>query len=56
MTILKDLNLEDNIYQKVLSRITTSSSMEKNFYDKPIHSDIKQYEEIRKLITEQGED
>ena len=28
----------------------------KNFYDLPIDSDIKRYEEIRKLITGQGED
>ena len=28
----------------------------KNFYDQPIDSDIKRYEEIRKLITSQGED
>ena len=28
----------------------------KNFYDQPIDSDIKQYEEIRKLTTGQGED
>ena len=28
----------------------------KAFYDQPIDSDIKQYEEIRKLITGQGED
>ena len=28
----------------------------KNFYDQPINSDIKQYEEIRKLTTGQGED
>ena len=28
----------------------------KNFYDQPIDSDIKRYEEIRKLTTEQGED
>ena len=28
----------------------------KNFYDQPIDSDIKRYEEIRKLITGQGED
>ena len=28
----------------------------KNFYDQAIDSDIKQYEEIRKLITQQGED
>ena len=28
----------------------------KNFYNQPIGSDIKPYEETRKLITEQGED
>ena len=28
----------------------------KNFYDQPISSDIKQYEEIRKLTTGQGKD
>ena len=28
----------------------------KNFYDQAIDSDIKRYEEIRKLITGQGED
>ena len=28
----------------------------KNFYDQAIDSDIKRYEEIRKLITQQGED
>ena len=30
--------------------------MEKHFYNQPIDSDIKRYEEIGKLITEQGED
>ena len=29
---------------------------EKNFYDQLIDSDIKRYEEIRKLTTTQGED
>ena len=28
----------------------------KNFYDQPIISDIKRYEEIRKLTTWQSED
>ena len=28
----------------------------KNFYDQPIDSDIKRYEEVRKLTTLQGED
>ena len=32
------------------------SSMEKNFSDQAFDSDIKLYEEIRKLTTEQGED
>ena len=30
--------------------------MEKNFCDQPTDSDIKRYEEIRKLTTEQSED
>ena len=38
------------IYQKVLSRIIMTSSMEKL-----IDSDLKQYKEIRKLTTGQGE-
>ena len=33
-----------------------SSSMEKNFYDQAIDSNMKRYKEIRKLITGQGED
>ena len=28
----------------------------KNFYDQPIDSEIKRYEDIRKLTIEQGED
>ena len=28
----------------------------KNFYDEPIDSDIKRYEEIIKITTAQGED
>ena len=28
----------------------------KNFYDQPVDSDVKRYEEIRKLTTGQGED
>ena len=57
MTILKDLKLKDIIYQKVKSKIRTWSSMEKkNFYDQAIDSDIKLYEDIRKLTIGQGED
>ena len=33
-----------------------SSWMEKNFYEKPIDSDVKLYEEIKKLTLTQGED
>ena len=32
------------------------SSMEKNFYDQPVDSNIKRCEKIRKLTTGQGED
>ena len=31
-----------------------SSWMEKNFYEKPIDSDVKLYEEIKKLTLTQG--
>ena len=49
MIILKDLKLEaitDN-YNVIING--------QNFYGQPIDSDIKQYEESRKLITGQGE-
>ena len=51
MPILKNLKLEDITYHKELLITITSSSMEKNFYDQAIDSDIKRYEEIRKLTT-----
>ena len=50
MTMLKDLKLDriiDN-YNIIING--------KNFYDHTIDSDTKQYEEIRKLTTGQGED
>ena len=56
MTMLKDLKLEDVTYQKELLIIMTSSSMKKNFYNRVNDSEIKQYKEIRKLTTGQGED
>ena len=56
MTMLKDLKLEDVTYQKELLIIITSSSMKKNFYNRVNDSEIKQYKEIRKLTTRQGED
>ena len=30
--------------------------MEKNFYDQPVDSNIKQFKEIRKVATGKGED
>ena len=56
MTMLKDLKLEDVTYQKELLIIITSSSMKKNYYNRVNDSEIKQYKEIRKLTTGQGED
>ena len=53
--MLKDLKLKYIMYQKELLIIIMSSSMEKNFYDQTIDSDIKRYKEIRKLTTGQGE-
>ena len=46
--MLKDLKLEDIIYQKESLKITTLLSMEENFYDQPIDCDIRSYEGIRK--------
>ena len=51
----KRYKLKDIIYQ-VLSRNMISSSMEKKLYDQPTDSDIKRYEDIRKLTKGQGED
>ena len=48
ITLLKDLKLEDIIYQKESLKITTLLSMEENFYDQPIDCDIRSYEGIRK--------
>ena len=51
MLLLEDSKLKDIIYQNELLIVVMSSSMEKT-----IDSDIKRYEEIRKLTTGQGED
>ena len=53
MLILKDLNFKDINYQIELLITIMSSSIEKTFYDQATDSDIKQYEEIRKLTTGQ---
>ena len=54
MTILKDLKLDNITCQKELLiipfNITIIKKKKKN-YDQPIDSDIKRYEEIRKLST-----
>ena len=49
---IKDLKLKGIIYQKELLKIIMTSSMKKLLFD----SNIKPYEEIRKLTTGQGED
>ena len=54
MPKLKDLKLEDISHQKLLLRILDIVINEKNFYDEYTDSDIKQYKEIRNLITGQG--
>ena len=54
MPILKDLKLKD-----IPKGITDNYKViinGKKFYDRPITSDIKPYEEIRKLTTGQEED
>ena len=52
--MVKGIKLEGITYQKVLIRIIITSQR-KMFYDQPVDSDIKQYREIRKSTTEQGE-
>ena len=56
MLLLDDSKLEDITYQKELLIILMTKTKNKNFYDQGIDSDIKRYEEIRKLTTGQGED
>ena len=54
--MLKDLMAKIIIYQKELSKIIMSLSMEKIFFYHPVDCDIKRYKEIGKLTTGQGED
>ena len=46
----------DIIYQTVLLIIIIFPINGKNFYGQPINSDIKRYDQIRKVTTEHGED
>ena len=58
-TMLKDFMLENIIYQDIYQGIIKNYHViinGKNFYDQAVDSDIKQYEEIKKLSTEKGED
>ena len=56
MTILKDLKPKNIIYQKGVIDNYNVIINAKDFYEHAINSDIKRYEEIRKLITGQDED
>ena len=49
VTMLKNLKLD-----RIIDNYNTIING-KNLYDHTIHSDTKQYKEIRKLTTEQGE-
>ena len=52
---IKGIKLGDIIYQNVLLKIITPSSMERT-YGEPIDSDIKRYKKIKKLTAGQSED
>ena len=52
----KDLKPEDITYQKGIIDKHSVFICGKDFYDYPIHSNIKRHEEIRKLISGQGEE
>ena len=57
--MLKDFMLENIISQDIYQGIIKNYHViinGKNFYDQAVDSDIKQYEEIKKLSTEKGED
>ena len=60
MKDLKDQYVGNKINKKVKIKIQKMSKNVipngKNIYDQPINSDMKRYEEIRKLTTGQDED
>ena len=54
ITTQKGVNPKCISHQKLLLRILDIVINAKNFYDEYTDSDIKQYKEIRNLITGQG--
>ena len=57
MAMLKDLKLKRNIYQKVGTTKNYNEIINrKKVYNQTSDSDIKRYEQIRKLTTGQGQD
>ena len=57
MAMLKDLKLKRNIYQKVgITKNYNEIINRKKIYNQASDSDIKRYEQIRKLTTGQGQD
>ena len=60
MTILEGIKLKGIICQKVISRIIILPATERTSttgeWGSPIASDMKRYEEIRKLTPGQGDD
>ena len=57
MAMLKDLKLKHNIYQKVgITKNYNEIINRKKVYNQTSDSDIKRYEQIRKLTTGQGQD
>ena len=48
--------LKNIFFQELKLKTATLKSMEENFYDQPINDSIKQYDEVRKISTGQGDD
>ena len=49
-------SLKKYFLQKVKIENSNNEIDERNFYDQPINGSIKQYNEVRKISTEQGDD
>ena len=48
--------LKNIFFQELKLKTATLKSMEENCYDQPINDSIKQYDEVRKISTGQGDD